>query len=285
MAEVSKCMTLPADLVYEANFVLLTIQTGHIDDYREAVEGQRELVKDIGLGKKYILDEFDNNKNIVFMDGVTVDEEYAFLSGMAGILPSPDWYSGFYLLDTIDKFDFTFWERIQIRTYPWDAGTDGGDTYRSLDRDLFPPQNVERIRKGNTRVREGIFLDKDRTYVPPVQEWDCMLHVCPSMDDCDKPNWPPPNECDVFKYPGCDKRCDPDNPEDPEVGCQQCKPKNIIEQKSGEPIFYKDCCESQYEPLQGRCENVGEGGGSSGVRLIASTASLFAVLACMIAAV
>lgn len=159
--------------------------------------------------------------------------------------PSPDWYTGFYLLDTIDEYDRTYWNRMIIHTYPWDAGTDEGDTYTSIDLDLDPPINVERIFKANAPPG-GIFVSPDGD-VRPTAEWDCLLHVCPGTEDCDKENWPPANGCDLLKYPGCENECNPEVER-----CQECKPKA----KDGErKVFYSNCCQSNYEPLRGKCGN------------------------------
>ena len=103
--------------------------------------------------------------------------------------PSPDWYTGFYLLDVIDQYERTYWNRIKIRTYPWDAGTDGGTSYTSIKEDMGPPLNVERI-YARTAPPGGIFLNHDGNEILPVAEWDCMLHVCPGEEeDCEMENW------------------------------------------------------------------------------------------------
>lgn len=210
----------------------------------------RTNVYDITEGKGFFVDKEDPEKNYAFMPGVTVNAEYQFLSGMSAMNPSPDWYTGFYLMDVIDEYDRTYWNRIIIHTYPWDAGTDSGTTYNSIDEDMDPPGNVERIFPGNAPPG-GIFISSDGD-VRPVAEWDCMLHVCPGEDeDCELENWPPANGCDLLKYPGCEAECNPE-----EVRCQECKAKS----KDGErQVFYKSCCQSNYEPAEGKCDAASEG--------------------------
>jgi hypothetical protein len=201
----------------------------------------------ISEGQGFFIDTEDPEKNFAFLDeGIEVSKDYQFLSGIASMQPSPDWYTGFYLLDTIDEYDRTFWSRMIIHTYPWDAGTDEGDSYNSIDLDLDPPINVERISKGNAPP-DGIFLSPDGKEVLPTAEWDCILHVCPGEgEDCVKENWPPANGCDLLKYPGCENECNPEVEQ-----CQECKPKA----KDGDrQVFYKNCCQSNYVPLRtGKC--------------------------------
>lgn len=201
---------------------------------------------EISEGGQLFVDQVDTEKNFVFLPGITVSAEYRYISGISAMMPSPDWFTGFYLLDTVDDIAGTYWKRIIIRTFPWDAGTDSGTSYTSLDADLDPPLMVERITSQNA-PSNGIFLSPDGSEVRPAAEWDCVLHVCPgSGQDCHRENWPPSNGCDLLKYPGCEQECD-NNVE----SCQECKPKDSDGDR--QVVFYKNCCQSNYEPLNGWC--------------------------------
>ncbi|EEC45699.1 spondin like protein [Phaeodactylum tricornutum CCAP 1055/1] len=230
------------------------------DTFEREIEAAGELVYSFGKGKGFFIDQDDNEENYAFLDGITVDSDFPFISGMAGINPSPDWFTGFYLLDSIDEFDRTFWNRIKIHTYPWDAGTDAGETYTSPDSDLDPPLDVERIFPQN--APDGIFVSPDGSTVHPVGEWECILHVCPDENDCERENWPPSNGCDVLKYPGCDEMCDPEVTSP----CQQCQPRT----SDNGSVFYPNCCESGYRPTSGDCD----GNGSSASRTVFPLLSL-----------
>ena len=210
------------------------------------VRAFRTNVFDITEGNGFFVDKEDPEKNFAFLPPITVNAEYQFLSGISSMQPSPDWYTGFYLLDVIDEYDRTYWNRIIIHTYPWDAGTDGGTSYTSIDEDMDPPLNVERIYKRNVPPG-GIFLSPDGNEVRPVAEWDCMLHVCPGEEeDCMMENWPPANGCDLLKYPGCENECNPEVER-----CQECKPKA----KDGDrQVYYRNCCQSNYDPVRGKCD-------------------------------
>jgi len=87
-------------------------------------------------GDGFYVDQEHWDENYVFIPPIEVSFEYPFLNAVAGMFPSPDWFTGFYLFDTVDEYDRTFWDRFTIRTYPWDAGTDAGQTYTSEDRDV-----------------------------------------------------------------------------------------------------------------------------------------------------
>jgi Spondin_N len=247
-------------------------------------------VDDVQEGRGFFVDKDDYEQNYAYMPGIRVNPDYPFLSGIVSMNPSPDWFTGFYLLDVVDEYDRTYWNRIVIHTYPWDAGTDGGTTYTDVDYDLDPTINVERIYAKNA-LPNGIFLSPAGDEVLPVAEWDCALHVCNSSDDCEMENWPPANGCDKLKWPGCDDVCNPDAGD----ACEECKPKRTqrrsepdasetagaAEGEAQEKIFYKSCCQSNHEPLTGSCKgNYGGGSGAAtaGIALSSSLAILSVVV-------
>ncbi|KAL7565324.1 hypothetical protein ACA910_014607 [Epithemia clementina (nom. ined.)] len=229
-------------------------ETGFTDTFKVEAEAAGRMVHDLQEGKGFFVDPEDPEKNFAYLPGVKVNPDYPFLNGIASMMPTPDWFTGFYLLDVVDEYDRTYWHRIMIHTYPWDAGTDSGDTYMSVDQDMDPPANVERITSSN--APNGIFLSPDGRSVRPVAEWDCVLHVCEEdEEECAPDHWPPENGCDRLKYPGCEEQCDPEFDE----VCEECKPKpkaiklgesTESTEDSGQ-VFYRSCCQSNHEPLNG----------------------------------
>lgn len=184
--------------------------------------------------------------------------DYPFLNAIAGIFPSPDWFTGFYLFDTVDEYDRTYWERFTIRTYPWDAGTDKGQTYTAEDRDvdqygISEPSHVHRIFPKDA-PQTGVFLTPDKKQILPVGEYSCVLHVCPIEDpDCKKPDWPPANYCDILKYPNCATYCNPAKV-DEDTPCEPCK-GNGYEPKT---VYMHNCCAAGHEPRHAEsCEAQG----------------------------
>ena len=213
-----------------------------------------DLVYHYAVGKGFFVDADHPEVNYVYVPPVDISFDYPFVNALGGMSPSPDWFTGFYLFDTVDEYDRAFWQRFTIYTYPWDAGTDGGTTYTAEDRDLDPAVNVERIVVSNAPA-DGAFLSPDGKDVLPVGEFDCDLYVCPVEDpNCKRPNWPPTNYCDVLKYPNCATYCDPKV----EEGCQECKGNGYEPQY----VFLKGCCASGHDPRNG--PTCAEGGTSAG---------------------
>jgi Spondin_N len=228
----------------------LLIKNAITDVFLGDLKAAGELVGYVAEGKGFLVDTKKLDDNYVYLPPLQVTEEHSFISGIAPISPSPDWYSGFYLFDTKKEDTQTFWEAFKIRTYPWDAGSDSGDTYTAQDRDTDPPEFVTRIEVGNT-VNE-IFLSPAGDQVRYLAEWECVLNLCPlDNPECEKPDWPPANNCDVLKYPQCNMPCDPEV----EQGCEQCKRESNNEKK----VYHKNCCLAGREPKDGSCEAEGDG--------------------------
>jgi Spondin_N len=188
--------------------------------------------------------------------------------------PSPDWFTGFYMHNVIDEYDRTFWSRFKILTYPWDAGTDAGTTYTEVDRDLEQPEKVQRITVESTT--QDIFMGSNKTILP-VGELECILHVCDLEEpDCVLEGWPASNGCDILRFADCDTPCDPAN----STNCQECKPKSSDSGK----VYYRNCCESNYDPASGDCSGVGSQSSvaSAGV-VVVGTTTVFGVLVMAIA--
>lgn len=188
---------------------------------------------------------FVNGADHIFFPPIHVSFDYPFLNAIGAIQPSPDWYSGFYLFDTVDEYDRTYWQRFTLRTYPWDAGTDAGQSYTAVDFDLDPPVNAVRV-YAESASSSGAFVSPDGTQVLPVGEFDCVLHTCPTEDpDCARDDWPPVNQCDILKFPGCASYC--------QVGldsiCELCI-GNALESVAVY-IGVRDCCEAGHDPVFG----------------------------------
>ena len=139
---------------------------------------------------------FVAQKDFIHMPPLEADFTYPHLSAMAGMSPSPDWYTGFYSFWLIDEYSRTWYDHIKIQTYPWDAGTDAGTTYDSLVSDLDPPLPIERFIP-RTAPEGGELRGADGETVPVVAEWECFLVVG------DEPFVMP--DCDYFANPCCNE--------------------------------------------------------------------------------
>ena len=79
-----------------------------------------------------------------------VSPEHPYVTLVAMIAPSPDWFVGVSALSLVRNGD---WERtVVVRLFAYDAGTDGGGNYTSANRPLNPRRPIERIESSPFRV-------------------------------------------------------------------------------------------------------------------------------------
>jgi len=90
-----------------------------------------------------------NTSDSQHLPPINVTFEHPFLSSMVKMTPSPDWFTGFSDFRTVAFETENYFNRFVIQCFVWDCGTDGGQTYTALDRDLDPQIPVTRIRKNN----------------------------------------------------------------------------------------------------------------------------------------
>jgi hypothetical protein len=107
---------------------------------------------------------------------INVTYDHPFLSSMVKLTPSPDWFAGFSDFKTISPVTQTYYKRFVIRSFVWDAGTDDGQKYTALDRDLDPQSTVTRITPETVPPR-GQFLSPDGSFIPHPGEFECILRV------------------------------------------------------------------------------------------------------------
>ncbi|CAB9501072.1 Spondin-1 [Seminavis robusta] len=160
---------------------------------------------------------FVSETNFVHIPSIEADFNFPYLSMMASIMPSPDWYTGFYSYWLIDEYSRTWYDHIKIQVKPWDAGTDAGQTYTALESDVDPPLVIQRFIPGNSPPG-GELLDPTGETVPNVGELECFLVV--GEQDLILP------DCDWFANPCCN--------ETDTVSCGATLPNGAIPQISPE---------------------------------------------------
>jgi len=70
----------------------------------------------------------------------TADEAHPFVSVVAMVAPSPDWFTG---VSTVPLRTATGWvDTVTLPLWVWDAGTDHGTTYKADDADAQPRQST-----------------------------------------------------------------------------------------------------------------------------------------------
>lgn len=110
---------------------------------------------------------------------LTLCPMHPYLSTITMVGPSPDWFSG------IDSFTPRgpggFWfQSFELATYPFDAGTEQGETYSVENAPSDPHEPIYQLTR-DTVPDSGILLDPTGTTVLPVITWSCELKKCDSM--------------------------------------------------------------------------------------------------------
>jgi len=72
-----------------------------------------------------------------------IGPEHPLVTLVSMIAPSPDWFVGVHELSLLEGGDWVAEKTVSLEAY--DAGTDGGRTYRSPDADTMPPEPIRRI--------------------------------------------------------------------------------------------------------------------------------------------
>ena len=130
-------------------------------------------VIDFNLGLEIIVDQtLDQRKSI---RRIEMDSTHTLLSAVVTFDPSPDWFTGFSSFDAVDGG--TWLKRFTIETFPFDAGTQEGDSYSGPSSPQSPPENIFRITETTSPESTGVFLSSDNSTVLPVLEWSCRLET------------------------------------------------------------------------------------------------------------
>ena len=82
--------------------------------------------------------------NVTLDFEIGVDQPFVTLVAM--VAPSPDWYVGVSALSLLENGDWA--ELLEIQLFAYDAGTDAGRTFTSSDQPLEPRQPTFRIESG-----------------------------------------------------------------------------------------------------------------------------------------
>ncbi len=85
----------------------------------------------------------------------TVNKDFPLVTVVSMIAPSPDWFVGVNGLSLIDE-NGDFKETFQVELFAWDAGTDSGVTYTSLNQATEPPEAISSLL--DTPFSEGVPL-------------------------------------------------------------------------------------------------------------------------------
>lgn len=128
---------------------------------------------------------------------IEVTRTYPWITGFAGMLPSPCWGSGFHTFDTVDEYQLTFFQKFKIRMWPMNFGTDSGTYYAAHEDDLDPPIDSFLFDLDNTaHTYHHIFQNVDGSDILPTAEIECQLAL--GTDVWNRP------DCDVLLKADCE---------------------------------------------------------------------------------
>jgi len=111
-------------------------------------------------------------------DLVRMSPTNKFLTTISMIAPSPDWFTGFYDFSPVNDLTKTWYSEFVIETYPWDAGTEDGDTFSGANGATDPREPIFRFTSANT-PSNGILLNSAGNDVLPMASWTCSI-----LDSC-----------------------------------------------------------------------------------------------------
>lgn len=124
----------------------------------------------VGMG------QFNSRDPPQTLDDITMTPSFPLLSSISMVAPSPDWFTGFYNVNPVDEDTMVWYETFEIATYPWDAGTEQGNTYAINNAPENPPVAISRLTKDSEQVsNNGILLSPDGEEVLPMASWKCEL--------------------------------------------------------------------------------------------------------------
>jgi len=118
-------------------------------------------------------------------DDIMVSPEFPLLSTITMAGPSPDWFTGIYNFSPIDEVNQVWYESFEIASYPWDAGTEMGNTYSISNREEVPHIPIFQLTR-ETVPESGILLDESETEVLPMAVWTCDLKITTNSVDNDE---------------------------------------------------------------------------------------------------
>lgn len=108
------------------------------------LESELDSLINYGLGHQYFVgSNLANGTGEVKLENIEVTKSYSNISLVSMLAPSPDWYVGALSVGLVDNNEFLEEKIVDIIVY--DAGTDSGISFLSLDSITFPQQNITKF--------------------------------------------------------------------------------------------------------------------------------------------
>jgi len=117
---------------------------------------------------------FNKNAQSQILSDITLTPVFDRMSSITMIAPSPDWFTGFYNIHPVDESSDFWLQSFEIETFPWDAGTEQGDTFSGDNPAEDPHVSIFQLTK-DTVPANGVLLNLEKTEVLPMATWSCAL--------------------------------------------------------------------------------------------------------------
>ena len=85
---------------------------------------------------------FNRDTQTQTFDSLSMGPNSKNISTISMVVPSPDWFSGFYNFNAVNEVSGTWYREFVIDTLPWDAGTEDGDDYSLSNPATDPQQSI-----------------------------------------------------------------------------------------------------------------------------------------------
>lgn len=110
----------------------------------------------------------------VIYEPLRMNSNKRYISAISKLSPSPDWFSGFHDFNAVNEESGTWYQEFSIPVYPFDAGTENGETYDNVNSRTVPAQPISQFTLDNLPGNE-IFLNGEGDAILPVATYTCTL--------------------------------------------------------------------------------------------------------------
>jgi len=96
-----------------------------------------------------------------------VDEGHPYVSGIGMIAPSPDWFSGLYNLPLWNRDTQTWYKKVELNVFAWDAGTEEGKDFDTRNPGTMPLGIISAFQPGD--IEDALFVSVGQAGLPFLQ--------------------------------------------------------------------------------------------------------------------
>jgi hypothetical protein len=173
------------------------------------LQSEIEVLQTKGLAGEMVIgaNQFNAMDPPQVFETITLSPSFPYLSTISMIAPSPDWFSGIESFCPRGPGGFWF-QSFEVATYPFDAGTEMGETYSITNDPESPHGPIYQLTK-DTVPDSGILLDPTGTKVLPVVVWKCALNDFEELDNSPEEEFGMLKEDGIMKEIGMMKEGDP----------------------------------------------------------------------------